>query len=402
MMDAGTARGAGSAANPANAPWMLRLPLAVVACASVFPLLAWVYELGSFAAWGAVVGAPLLLVLVAFATWLARSGRWPGTRAAIVAGALGGLVGTLGYDFFRVPFIYLGGYRLLAPIESYGVLLLDAGTSSPLTDFSGWAYHFANGIGFGIAYALVAAGRSWRWAILWGLFLESAVVFSPFARTYGLVTDDQIKWIPITIAYAAHVPYGIAVGLFAQRSEAATAEAVRALRAPVAVTVLAVLVVLAVWHRPLLPDDAIDRGNAVAAGPSTVILGGEFHPSWLRVPLEGCATIENGDAAAVTLTGGAILESGARLEVCGGDAVEVRRVRVDEGEFSGGWLIVDPADWPRAAGPRGPRGSARGGVFARAGPAAGEAADPEWWRRTRHHSARWVSRSSRSPAGRRR
>lgn len=332
------------AAERRHAPWLFRLVLAGLACASVFPLLAWVYELGSFVLWGAFVGAPVIAGVVVFGGWLPRSGRWPGTRAAIVAGALGGFVGTLGYDFFRVPFIYLGGYRLLAPIESYGVLLLDADTSSGLTDFSGWAYHFANGIGFGVAYALVAAGRNWRWAILWGLFLESAVVFSPFASTYGLVTDSEVKWIPITIAYAAHVPYGIAVGVFAQRSEATSSEAVRALRAPVLVTVLAVLVVLAVWHRPLLPDDAVDRGNAVAAGPSAVILDGEFHPSWLRVPLGGCATIENGDATAVTLTGGQLLDAGAHAEVCGGDAVEVRRIRVDEGEFSGGWLIVDPAE----------------------------------------------------------
>jgi len=348
-----------AASEDRDAPWLLRLPLAAVACASVFSLLAWVYELGAFHLWAAFVGAPLIAALVAFAAWLPRSSvrgsprwpgtrgapRWPGTRAAIVAGALGGLIGTLGYDFFRVPFIFLGGFRLLAPIESYGVLLLDAETSSGLTDFAGWSYHFANGIGFGVAYALVAARRSWRWAVLWGLLLESAVVFSPFANTYALVTDDQIKWTPITIAYLAHIPYGIALGLLAQRPEATLAEARRAvgpLRAPVAVAVVATLLVLAIWHRPLLPDDAVDRGHAVAAGPSAIILDGEFRPSWLRVPAEACATIQNGDPQGVSLTDGAVLEPAAHLEICGGTEIEVRRIRVDEGEFSGGWLIVDP------------------------------------------------------------
>jgi hypothetical protein len=325
-----------------DAPWAARLALAVVACASVFSLLAWVYELGSFAVWGAFVSAPLVVLLVVVAGWLGRSGWWSGTRAAIVAGALGGFVGTLGYDFFRVPFIYLGGYRLLAPIESYGVLLLDAETSTPLTDFVGWSYHFANGIGFGVAYAVMMRGRDWRWAILWGLFLESAVVFSPFANTYGLVTDNDVKWAPIAIAYAAHVPYGIAVGLAAQRSEAVTAEAVRALRYPVAATVVAVLVVLAVWHRPLLADGAVDRGLAVAAGPSAIILDGEFEPTWLRVAVGGCATVENGDETTVALSTGETLAAGARVELCGEEA-GVSRVRVDEGEFSGGWLIVDPS-----------------------------------------------------------
>ncbi len=335
-----------------DAPLSLRLPLAAIACASVFSLLAWVYEFGAFHLWAAVLGLPLVAAVIAFAAWLPRATtfrgapRWPGTRAAIVAGALGGLIGTLGYDFFRVPFIFLAGFRLLAPIESYGVLLLDAGTSSALTDFAGWSYHFANGIGFGVAYALVAARRHWGWAVAWGLLLESAVVFSPFANTYALVTDDEVKWWPITIAYLAHVPYGIALGLLAQRPEATLAEARRAvgpLRAPVAVGVIATLVVLAIWHRPLLPDDAVDRGRAVADGPSAVILDAEFRPSWLRVDSEACATIENGDPAAVTLSTGEQIAPGESIEVCGGEDIEVRRIRVDDGEFSGGWLIVDPA-----------------------------------------------------------
>ena len=40
-------------ADARNAPWLIRLPLAAIACASVFSLLAWVYEVGSFALWAA-------------------------------------------------------------------------------------------------------------------------------------------------------------------------------------------------------------------------------------------------------------------------------------------------------------------------------------------------------------
>ena len=74
-------------------------------------------------------------------------------------------MGTIGYDLFRLPFV-ASGLRVLAPIDSYGVLLLDAHTSSPLSGFAGWVYHFSNGIGFGIAYAAVALGRRrWYWAV---------------------------------------------------------------------------------------------------------------------------------------------------------------------------------------------------------------------------------------------
>jgi hypothetical protein len=104
----------------------VRLALFGAACGSVIPLLAWVYDLGSFARWSAVVGGPLVTLIVAAAMVMTRTGRWPETRRAMTAGALGGLVGTAGYDLFRVPFVYGLGLGLLAPIDSYGVLLLDA------------------------------------------------------------------------------------------------------------------------------------------------------------------------------------------------------------------------------------------------------------------------------------
>lgn len=324
----------------AHAPWMLRLALGVIACASVFPLLAWVYEVGAFDAWSALVASPLLLALVAAALVLARTRRWPSTRAAIVAGAMGGLIGTLGYDLFRVPFIIGGGFRLLAPIESYGVLLLARESSSPFTDFAGWAYHFTNGIGFGIAYAVVAAGRSWRWGIVWGLFLESAVVFSPFAQSYGLINDNGIHWAPIIIAYAAHVPYGIAVGVFAQHHERTARWGIDTLHAPVAAVLLVVVVGLVVWHQPYSRPDEIDRGRAVAAGPSAVIVDGVMHPAWLRIPVGGCAAVANEGPETAPLSTGQTLAVGESVELCN-DEAGVHRVRVAEEPFSGGWLIVD-------------------------------------------------------------
>lgn len=327
---------------PREAPPVVRLALFVAACGSVLPLLAWVYGLGTFASFALVVGAPLVLAVVATAIWLDRTGRWPATRSAILAGAIGGLVGTLGYDLFRVPFVYLTGLQLLAPIESYGVLLLDADRSSTLTAFTGWAYHFVNGIGFGIAWAVVARGRPWAWGVGWALFLETMTIISPFAGTYGLIAGGQVQWLPIGLAYAAHVPYGVAVGLFAQHADARAAEARGLVRAPVALLVGILAIALVAWHRPFAADPADDRGDAVATGPSAVVLDGRLHPAWLRLAVGDCAAVENGEAAAVTLSTGATLEPGARTQVCAPDP-GVRRIRVGDVPFSGGWLIVDPA-----------------------------------------------------------
>ena len=98
---------------------------------------------------------------------------------------------------------------------------------------------------------------------------------------------------------------------------------------------------IAVFTRPLVPDADWDRGTAVADGPSAIILGGSFVPAWLRVPVGGCARLENGDTTPVTLSTGATIEPGATMTVCGARPGAMR-VRVNGVPFAGGWLLVDP------------------------------------------------------------
>lgn len=326
-------------------PLIVRLPLALLACGSVIPLLAWVSDLGAFHRWALFVGVPSVVAVVVFALGVARP-RWPQTFDAMVAGALGGLLGALAYDLFRLPFVYGLGRQLLAPIDSYGVLLLDAETSSPLSGFVGWAYHFTNGIGFGVAYGLVARNRHIGWALLWAMVLETATVVTGFGPTYGLVTDAGLNVVPIAIAYAAHVPYGLAVGWAVRDAERIARQAREVTRRPVLVAVAAVLVSLALWHRPLVPDDAIDRGRSVADGPSAIVEGRRLEPAWLRVADGECAVVRNVDDRTVTLGANgevvAEIEPGERSEVCGGAERAIDRLQVDGRPFSGGWLIVDP------------------------------------------------------------
>lgn len=326
-------------------PLLVRLALAVAACGSVIPLLAWVSGLGAFREWALLVGIPSVAGVVAFALRAARP-RWPATFDGMVAGALGGLLGSLGYDLFRLPFVYGLGRQLLAPIDSYGVLLLDAETSSPLSGFVGWAYHFTNGIGFGVAYGLVARNRRIGWALLWALVLETATVVTGFGPTYGLVTDAGLNVVPIAIAYAAHVPYGLAVGWAVGNADRIARQAREVTRRPVVVAVATLLVALALWHRPLLPDDAIDRGRAVADGPSAIVDGRRLQPAWLRVAEGECAVVRNDGSRTVELGAhgdvDARIAPGGLTEVCGGSQRTVDRLQVDGRPFSGGWLIVDP------------------------------------------------------------
>lgn len=307
-----------------------RVGLAALGLGPVVPLLAWVYGLGSFAVWFWAVGGPALVVL-ALLGWVASRPRprraeraSPGPSSPdrlhtiLVAGTIGGLLGTVGYDLFRVPFA-AAGLRVLAPIDSYGVLLLDARTSSPLSGFAGWGYHFSNGIGFGIAYAAVALGRRWWWGIGWGLVLETATLVTPFADAYGL----RGQYGMIAVAYAAHVPYGLAVGWAGERGGTLVGQ-LREVSRRSTVYALAVLVaVLGVWHRPF----SAGAGGAGASGAATTVVSGRFTPEWVRVPVGGCVTIRFEDRAAARRC---FSEEG------------VHRVRLDDRPYSGGFVIADP------------------------------------------------------------
>jgi hypothetical protein len=273
-----------------------------------------VYGLGRFAVWFRLLAAPAVLLLAGIALAASRpASPYRRLRVALVVGTVGGLVGTIGYDLFRVPFV-AGGLRLLAPIDSYGVLLLDDLTSSPLSGFAGWAYHFSNGIGFGIAYAAVALGRRWWWGVGWALVLETASVVTPFADSYGL----RGRWGVIAIAYAAHVPYGLAIGWAAQRGDALVAQLAEVSRRSTVYALGALLAFLVVWHQPFY------GGGAVAA---TTVEDGRFTPQWMRVPVGGCVTIRHGPG-----------ESEQRCF----DDEGVHRVRLGDRPYSGGFVIADP------------------------------------------------------------
>ena len=325
---------------PAGRAPLLRALVFLLGGTSVASLLAWVFGLGAFHAWFWAVSVPGQVALLAIGVWVARREDLAELRALLVAGLVGGILGTIGYDLFRVPFV-LAGLRVLAPIDSYGVLALDAAASSTLTGFTGWSYHFANGIGFGLSYAVIAGrGRHWGWGIGWAMVLETATIVTPFATTYALRGGGGIKWVPITIAYAAHVPYGYALGKAVQRADR-VADGVRTVgRWTVPATLLVLFGGLAVWLAPWSSARPDELGTVT--GPAAVVLDGEFEPEWLRVEVGGCVTLVNLDDATYQLNHGlpATLPADATTEVCF-DEPGVHRVRTSDEPYAGGFVIVD-------------------------------------------------------------
>lgn len=307
---------------------------------SVASLLAWVYGLGSFAGWFLAVSVPGQLALVGIALWAVRREGLEEFRVLLLAGLVGGLLGTLGYDLFRVPFV-IAGLRVLAPIDSYGVLAAGAEASSQWTGLLGWTYHVTNGIGFGLAYAMLAPRKHWAWGVAWALVLETATIVTPFATEYALRTDEGFKVVPIAIAYAAHVPYGLAIGLAVQRPDGWARDVRRLGRMAVPWLLVAVLAGLTLWMRPWSPGVAAE-GRALADGPSAVVVGERFEPEWLRVAPGGCVVFENRDDAVyvVDVDGAPVDLVPGTTEVCFDDP-GVHRVRTTDEPYAGGFVIVD-------------------------------------------------------------
>ncbi|MFD0277292.1 hypothetical protein ACFVHB_25760 [Kitasatospora sp. NPDC127111] len=315
---------------------------AVLGLLPVAPLLAWAYGLGPFAVWFWAVTVPSLAVLAVIGVATGRSARHHRLHTALVAGTVGGLLGTFAYDLFRLPFL-LPGYRLFAPIDSYGVLLLGADSSSSWTGLCGWLFHFGNGIGFGIAYGVVARGRRWYWALAWGVAIETMVVATPVAGVYALRGTGLLA-----IAYGGHLAYAVPLGVLVADPER-TSRRLRELGThSTAYALLGVLVALVVWQRPYPTPGPVRAGEQVAPGPSAVVVNGRFSPQWLRVPPNGCVSLRDDDAATYALSWagtpqGPRLEPGDTTRVCFADPGVVR-VRTSALPYSGGFVIVDRAE----------------------------------------------------------
>lgn len=241
-------------------------------------------------AWGGALFLACLPVFPLAYFWARRAGHDETLGRALRLGCWGGFLGTIGYDVVRIPF-HLQGFRVFAPIQTYGVWLLDADRSSAVTDAVGWLYHFSNGITFGLMYALWFGGRHWLWGVLWGLCLESIVLATPFARIFHL----QGNWPAIAIAYGAHVFYGFPLGYVVRRWQAAD----RRFSSLSTGSLVWISVLLAAFLFGSIPGER-SRDQRAENG-SLKVEGKRLNPTWVRLPGPGSVQLVNPGTEAVTI-----------------------------------------------------------------------------------------------------
>jgi hypothetical protein len=176
------------------------------------------------------VSLPLALAVVTTLIAAAVGLTWPrlgaearrAFRVRAWVGARAGLLATLAYDLTRLATVEALGLSVnpFEAIPLFGQLLVGAGSATTATNVLGIAYHAANGVGFGLAYGVVAGDCGVLAGVLWGLGLEAAMLtFYP-----GWLDVRAIQEF-FGVSVLGHLVYGATLGWTAQRLLAAQAQA---------------------------------------------------------------------------------------------------------------------------------------------------------------------------------
>lgn len=166
-----------------------------------------------------LLAAALLVLVVASLTgaWIWRQAdrrSQDALRTLLRTGFIAGILATAAYDLSRFLLIEVTGIAFW-PFDIFNVFgqaLVGAGFSGPWVRLAGVVYHFANGIGFALAYAIVA-GRRGVWAgIVWAMILEVMMV-SVYPGWLDMRALDEF----LQVSVLGHIVYGAVLGYSTRR-----------------------------------------------------------------------------------------------------------------------------------------------------------------------------------------
>jgi hypothetical protein len=155
---------------------------------------------------GGVLASVVLRSLPPYARTLLRQRAFAGLKA--------GLVAIVAYDITRYGIVAVLdlSFRPFHVFEIFGQLLLGENAPAAMALAAGTAYHFINGIGFGVAYLVfVRRPRVWN-GIAWAMVLEvSMILLYP-----SWLRLEQVGELA-TVSVLGHVAYGTALALVGRR-----------------------------------------------------------------------------------------------------------------------------------------------------------------------------------------
>jgi hypothetical protein len=207
-------------------PW--RAVVFALAATSIASLLVEFYGLCPMREFTFFVFAPAVVGLGVIAGADAARGDGHLCRLVLI-GAVAGFAATVSYDVFRLPFVFAREWHLTAVVPfmnlfkvfpRFGAMILGQPREQPAysaaAQLTGWAYHFSNGVTFGVMYVAMvgnAAKRSWGWAVLMAAGLELGMLFTPYPGVFGIPLTARFVCVTLT----AHVIFGVVMGLMTRQ-----------------------------------------------------------------------------------------------------------------------------------------------------------------------------------------
>jgi hypothetical protein len=151
-------------------------------------------------------------------------GLWRG----LMIGMASGFLAAIAYDVFRLPFVFAEAWgidsvipqlNLFKVFPAFGVMILGLPTEpthySAAAHLIGWAYHFSNGMTFGVMFVAIlgeVTGSRWLWGVAMAVGLELGMLLTPYPKVFGIPVTDTF----VCATLAAHVIFGVVMGLSAQ------------------------------------------------------------------------------------------------------------------------------------------------------------------------------------------
>jgi hypothetical protein len=126
-----------------------------------------------------VLPGAILLVLMVFA----GAKRFPeldrfADRA--ISGAKFGLLATVAYDIIRPLLMVIFRYHFnpYRAMPVFGSLILNEPKTAASAIAAGWVYHFWNGVGFGVMFALMRPRGGWVAGLVWAMCLQGFMMWA--------------------------------------------------------------------------------------------------------------------------------------------------------------------------------------------------------------------------------
>jgi hypothetical protein len=192
----------------------------LLAATSIWSLLGEMYHLWPMQFFMLAVFLPACVALAAIAWHDRRRGDGRACRIILIC-AIAGFVAAVAYDIFRLPFVFSKSWGLASVVPPlplfkvfplFGAIILgNADSHSLAANLVGWAYHFSNGVTFGVMYAMMVNGqwrRHWPVAIVFAVGLELAMLFTPYPATFGIRVTETFVVVTLT----AHLIFGVTLG----------------------------------------------------------------------------------------------------------------------------------------------------------------------------------------------